>query len=384
MKHNARHDAQGAHGAQNISGAGEPPRKRSVGRSIVMILAKIMLTVGVVCALYVLWMQWWTGVQSEHAQLEERANSSWAQPASDGKNAKIAQPQSGEPPVQPTSANVGELIARVYIPRFGDTWERNLVQGTDLTELNMHGLGHYVDSQWPGQVGNFAFAGHRNGYGQPLGDVDKLKAGDAVVIRTKDYWYVYNYTNYIIVTPDQGEVISANPENPSAPATKRMLTMTTCEPKYTAPTHRWVSFGEFKYWAKVSDGIPKELATNGSNGNVQFINNESTPFFAQLDSLKPVIYGLLAAYVIIFIAAAFAWRWPLLRAIRNGERSKPDVDIYGALVRHQPGPGVIRWLLTLLLFLAASAAVVEWACPWAASHIEILREMSNYTAITPA
>ena len=79
----------------------------------------------------------------------------------------------------------------MYIPRFGDAWERNLVQGTDLAELNLHGLGHYVDSQMPGQVGNFAIAGHRNGYGQPLGDVDKLQPGDAVVVRTKDYWYVY-------------------------------------------------------------------------------------------------------------------------------------------------------------------------------------------------
>ena len=101
----------------------------------------------------------------------------------------------------------------MYIPRFGDAWERNLVQGTDLAELNLHGLGHYVDSQMPGQVGNFAIAGHRNGYGQPLGDVDKLQPGDAVVVRTKDYWYVYTYTNYTIVTPDETSVISANPED---------------------------------------------------------------------------------------------------------------------------------------------------------------------------
>ena len=80
--------------------------------------------------------------------------------------------RSGDPPTQPQSAQEGELIAQVYIPRFGSQWQRNLVEGTSLTELNKHGLGHYKDSQMPGQVGNFAFAGHRNGYGQPLGDVD--------------------------------------------------------------------------------------------------------------------------------------------------------------------------------------------------------------------
>ncbi|CDL72305.1 sortase family protein [Bifidobacterium animalis subsp. lactis CECT 8145] len=260
-------------------------------RSVVMILAEILLTVGLVCALYVVWMQWWTGVQSENRQIEERQSVGWAQPASDGANAKIAHPQQGDPPLQPEHASIGELIGRVYIPRFGDAWERNLVQGTDLAELNLHGLGHYVDSQMPGQVGNFAIAGHRNGYGQPLGDVDKLQPGDAVVVRTKDYWYVYTYTNYTIVTPDETSVISANPEDPSAPPTKRLLTMTTCEPKYTAPTHRWISFGEFKYWAKVSDGVPAELAKKGADGATKFISNEQTPFFAKLKTLQPVIWG---------------------------------------------------------------------------------------------
>lgn len=260
MKHGGRRGNASARQDGRIDRLPEVGGKRSVMRSVVMILAEILLTVGLVCALYVVWMQWWTGVQSENRQIEERQSVGWAQPASDGANAKIAHPQQGDPPLQPEHASIGELIGRVYIPRFGDAWERNLVQGTDLAELNLHGLGHYVDSQMPGQVGNFAIAGHRNGYGQPLGDVDKLQPGDAVVVRTKDYWYVYTYTNYTIVTPDETSVISANPEGPSAPPTKRLLTMTTCEPKYTAPTHRWISFGEFKYWAKVSDGVPAELA----------------------------------------------------------------------------------------------------------------------------
>ncbi|KFI41992.1 sortase [Bifidobacterium animalis subsp. animalis] len=291
MKHGGRRGNASARQDGRIDRLPEAEGKRSVMRSVVMILAEILLTGGVVCALYVVWMQWWTGVQSENRQIEERQSVGWAQPASDGANAKIAQPQQGDPPLQPEHASIGELIGRVYIPRFGNAWERNLVQGTELAELNLHGLGHYVDSQMPGQVGNFAIAGHRNGYGQPLGDVDKLQPGDAVVVRTKDYWYVYTYTNYTIVTPDETSVISANPEDPSAPPTKRLLTMTTCEPKYTAPTHRWISFGEFKYWAKVSDGVPAELAKKGADGATKFISNEQTPFFAKLKTLQPVIWG---------------------------------------------------------------------------------------------
>ena len=165
MKHGGRRGNASARQDGRIDRLPEVGGKRSVMRSVVMILAEILLTVGLVCALYVVWMQWWTGVQSENRQIEERQSVGWAQPASDGANAKIAHPQQGDPPLQPEHASIGELIGRVYIPRFGDAWERNLVQGTDLAELNLHGLGHYVDSQMPGQVGNFAIAGHRNGYG---------------------------------------------------------------------------------------------------------------------------------------------------------------------------------------------------------------------------
>lgn len=56
----------------------------------------------------------------------------------------------------------GDLIAQIYIPRFGSQWHRNIVEGTTLEQLNRYGLGHYDATQMPGQVGNFAVAGHRS------------------------------------------------------------------------------------------------------------------------------------------------------------------------------------------------------------------------------
>ncbi|KFI62060.1 class E sortase [Bifidobacterium cuniculi] len=352
-----------------------------VGRSIVTIIAEILLTAAAICGLYVGWMQWWTGVQSAHVQEQSVQSVDWTQPDGGG-TLTIAQPQDGEPPVQPESAAEGELMARVYIPRFGDQWERTLVQGTSLAELNLHGLGHYVISQMPGELGNFAIAGHRNGYGQPLGDVDKLEAGDAIVIRTKDYWYVYQYTQYTIVTPDDGSVIGPNPLDPGQAPTKRMITMTTCEPKYTTPTHRWISFGELKYWAKVADGVPSELAHVDADGAVQFINNGKTSVFTKLGSLAPVVVGSLVAYAVLFVICALWRRWPALRAIREGRRPQPDVDFYAWLWRHQPGPAAMRWVLVLLLLLAAVAALFQWGFPWAAGEIPFLRAMSNYVSVS--
>ena len=177
-------------------------RTKSALWTILGILAELMLTAAAICALYIAWQMWWTGVQSEHNQIETRQSVSWSDPGKSG-NVTVAKAQQGDPPVQPQSATEGELIAQIYIPRFGSQWQRNLVEGTDLTQLNKHGLGHYTDSQMPGQIGNFAFAGHRNGYGQPLGDVDKLQEGDPIIVRTQDYWYVYHYTSYKIVLPTQ-------------------------------------------------------------------------------------------------------------------------------------------------------------------------------------
>ncbi|WEV60028.1 class E sortase [Bifidobacterium sp. ESL0728] len=374
------------YGNAGSNGSNSAPRSKSRRLWTVLgIFAEILFTVAAICALYIIWQMWWTGVQSEHTQYNQRQSVSWSDPsktASSSKGVNIAKAQDGTPPIQPQSANTGDMVAQIYIPRFGDQWQRNIVQGTDMNSLNQHGMGHYQESQMPGQIGNFAAAGHRNGYGQPLGDVDKLQVGDPIVLRTKDYWYVYTYTSYKIVTPDHVEVVAPNPENPNAPATERMITLTTCEPKYSTPTHRWISYGKFKYWAKVSDGVPQELTHMGQNGKVQFINNQKESAFAKLPSLIPIIIALLIIYLVLFIAAAIAWRWPLHRDIKADNVKKPDPSIYGGLTRLQPGIKGIRILLVVLLLLAVALAIMQWGCPWAASNIPILRQMSNYVAVT--
>lgn len=354
--------------------------KRSALWTVLGLVAELLFTCAAICALYVVWQMWWTGVQAEHVQQQTRQSVQWSDPGKQ-ETVNIAQAQAGDPPVQPETASTDELIAQIYVPRFGDQWVRNIVQGAELQQINEHGLGHYPETQMPGELGNFAIAGHRNGYGQPLANVDKLQPGDSIIIRTKDYWYVYEYTSYKIVLPSQGEVLDPNPENPGATPTKRMITLTTCEPKYTTATHRWISFGELKYWAKVSDGVPEELATKDTSGKVKFVNNETTSIVSRLDSLVPVILWALLAYVVIFLAAAVAWRWPVLRQIRSGERKRPEISVYGWLMRHQPGVMVIRLVLMLILLLVIAAALFEWGFPWAASHIPMLQAMSNYVTV---
>ena len=385
MKHATRHGSSGMmrhtqHGIQHVSSRADSSDSSTRLRQILGIAAELLFTFAAICGMYIAWQLWWTGVESEHAQAEQRSQVDWTDPASQEK-LTIAKAQSGAPPAVAKPASEGQLFAQIYIPRFGAEWNRNVVEGISLDQLAKHGLGHYPQTQMPGQLGNFAVAGHRAGYGQPLGDIDKLQTGDKIIVRTKDYWFVYTYTSHEIVLPTQVGVIAANPDDPQAQPTKRLITLTTCEPKYETATHRWIAYGEMTYWAKASDGIPKELAQSDSTGAVKFINNEQQSPVSRIGSLAPVVLLALVAYLVVFLAAALVWRWPVLAAIRRGDRPKPDASIYGSLARLQPGVLLIRIVLLALLAFATAAALFQWVFPWSAANIPFLQVMSNYVTV---
>lgn len=367
--------------SKHVGVAHERGRRDVVG-AVLGVLSELLLTLAVVVGGYILWQLWWTGVEAEEAQADQRSQVSWVQPGKDADGYAIAQPQQGDPPVQPADPEYGDLIAQLYVPRFGQTWQRNVVEGTDAYQLSRHGLGHYESSQEPGELGNVAIAGHRSGYGEPLAHVDELQPGDKIILRTKDYWYVYTYTGYDIVTPDRTDVLAAVPKDPDATPTERYITLTTCEPRYTTATHRWISYGTFDYWAKVSDGIPQELATTDSSGAVSFTQNGSaSPWARMSSSLDRLVYLLAVIYVVVYLAALVAWRYPMLRDIRYGRRRRPGVSVYGWLYRHQPGPAPIRVVLMAVAVLAVIGALFEWGYPWAASTIPYLQVASNYVAV---
>ena len=341
------------------------------------VVGELLITFAIICALYIVWQMWWTGAQSEHIQVQTREAVSWKNPAA-GKKTKIALPQVDDPP-KLQRVRQGDLLARVYIPRFGDQWERNIVEGITPEILNRRGLGHFPKTEMPGDIGNFAISGHRNGYGQPLADVDRFQKGDPIVIRTKDYWYVYKYITHKIIRPEQSEVLDADPIHHSKDPKKRMITVVTCEPKYSTPKFRFISFGELEYWAKVSDGIPKELSTVDANGQIKFVNNEQQSLASRLDSLVPLMLIALVAYLIIFAAGAIAWQWPLRREIKAGLKPKPEFSLFGGFMRLQPGILPIRLILCTLVYLILAMILMQWIYPLASATIPFLREMSSYT-----
>lgn len=185
------------------------------------VLGELLLTLGGLVLLFVVWQLWWTDVESdrEHARtvagLERRFDDGASPAAAD----EVALPDGA--------------FAIVRIPRFGADYARPLVEGTSATEL-AQGLGHYVGTAGPGEVGNFAVAGHRTTFGKPLAEIDRLRDGDRVVVETETGWTVYAVSSRRIVLPSQSEVIAPVPGKVGTAPTKAVLTLTACHPRFSA------------------------------------------------------------------------------------------------------------------------------------------------------
>jgi LPXTG-site transpeptidase (sortase) family protein len=110
------------------------------------------------------------------------------------------------------------------------------------------GIGHYPQSQIPGEEGNFSLFGHRNSHGQPLINIQELQVGDEVIVETEDFWFVYTLKHNKIVRPSATWVTGSNrlPELDLAEDEPfNVITLITCEPRHSTEK-RWVWWGVLK------------------------------------------------------------------------------------------------------------------------------------------
>lgn len=223
------------------------------------VIGELLITAGLVLVLFIVWQLWWTDVvadQEQNAVVQSLEEEWGVEPT--GAAERIAPAQDGPPPTVPVVGNA-EVFGTIRIPAF-DRPVVPLAEGVGLKDvLNVIGAGHYPGTAMPGEVGNFAVAGHRTTYGKPFHDIDRLQEGDPVVVETRDAYYVYTVTRHEIVLPHEVEVIAPDPDDPTAEPTERMMTMTACHPLYSA-RERYIVHARFAYWTKRSDGIPQALA----------------------------------------------------------------------------------------------------------------------------
>ena len=135
-------------------------------------------------------------------------------------------------PAAPPPPPPGGAVAQLRIPKLGV--ERVVVEGVEREHL-MQGPGHYPGTAMPGREGNAAIAGHRTTYGAPFWALDELVPGDEILVTTLEGSFRYVVRGSEVVDPSQGEVIG--------PTDTPQLTLTTCNPRYSAAT-RLVVFAD--------------------------------------------------------------------------------------------------------------------------------------------
>ncbi|MEU7064025.1 class E sortase [Streptomyces sp. NPDC046161] len=243
-----------------------PPRRPDVVlRLLVRTFSEVCLTAGTLIVLFVAYLLLWTGVRADRAMDGEvaRLHERWSAPAAPAPTTSPA-PTSPAPSTAPAApAPVppladGQAFAEMYVPRFGADWNKPVLEGTGPEPLQ-RGLGHYPRSARPGEVGNFAVAGHRRTYGDPFKDVPQLRPGDAVIIKDAAAWYTYTVrSGPLRVLPTETGVVDPVPQGSPFTTPGRYLTLTTCEPEW-GHSHRLVVWAELTGTRPAAQGPPGGL-----------------------------------------------------------------------------------------------------------------------------
>jgi sortase A len=208
------------------------------------VLGELLITVGVLLLLFVAYQLLWTNVTAERAadQVASQLQDSWGTPVPRDESGESdeADPGDDTPEARP---EIGNAFALMYIPRLSDkVWGMAVLESVELPDL-ARGIGHYPSSQLPGEKGNFAVAAHRATNGEPFRDIDRLEVGDTVIVETRDSWYEYTLRRDQIVSPQDTWVIDPVPGDPGATPTDRLITLTTCNPRWGSTT-RWIWWGD--------------------------------------------------------------------------------------------------------------------------------------------
>jgi sortase A len=201
-------------------------------RQAVSVTGKVLIGAGVLILLFTVYQIWGTSIQESHSQSALRStllaetNSQEIRHALAEASALDKLP-TGPPQTAPSTAAPaeGEPVGNIRIPVIGIN--QVVIEGTNTPDLRK-GPGHYIGTPLPGQAGNAGIAGHRTTYGHPFYNLDGVKVGDPIVVTTLQGIFVYDATKSFVVSPSDTTVIKNAPAN--------LLTLTTCNPRFSAST----------------------------------------------------------------------------------------------------------------------------------------------------
>lgn len=225
------------------------------------VLGELMITAGIFLFAFVAWQVWWTDIDSNRLNNEARQEltKSWGQPKI---AVKVGPEEPALNPSPPQTTSVETIphwpFALIHVPRFADQYQaRPIVHGVGTADLK-RGIGHYPDTAKPGEVGNFAIAGHRTTFGKPFHEIDMLQINDPIIVQTEKDWFVYRVYESKIVTPSQVDVIAAQPGVADSKPAERYITLTACHPKLSA-RERYIVHGKLEHWQPKTAGTPDAM-----------------------------------------------------------------------------------------------------------------------------
>jgi LPXTG-site transpeptidase (sortase) family protein len=121
------------------------------------------------------------------------------------------------------SGKIGEPLGKIVIPAIGV--DVVVVEGTGVRDLK-EGPGHWEETPFPGQVGNFVVSGHRTTYGAPFFKLNELKPGDEIDLILPYAVCRYTVAETLIVYPKEVETVDS--------IGREQISLAACHPIYSA------------------------------------------------------------------------------------------------------------------------------------------------------
>ncbi len=206
------------------------------------VLGVVLLVAGLACLGWVGWQYFGTNIVSQQEASKEISSleQSWGQPAAPN-DTHTTEPEAS--PLPTPQAGSAQWLVRV--PAFGSDWVWPVVAGVEVEDLKK-GVGWYPSTAQPGEVGNFALAGHRITNGEPFRRMLELSVGDTVVIETREATLTYELTSapsQLTVQDTETWVLDPVPGHEDVVPSESLITLTTCEDLFHSPD-RSVAFGK--------------------------------------------------------------------------------------------------------------------------------------------
>ena len=215
------------------SGGADPRPRGHFSRRALLGAGGVLLAAGLGGSAYVAWELFGDPLMDPKAaeQGVTDLKSAWTEPA---------------PSTDPFTPHTvpGTAIALLRIPDCGADCELPVVYGTDNAAL-AKGVGWFEQTANPGQIGNFAVAGHRGSRG-PFVKLPGLAVGARVEVETREALFVYALDNHpadtVVLNSDTWVLDPVPGQPPTTKPTLARITLITCAELFHAP-QRAVAFG---------------------------------------------------------------------------------------------------------------------------------------------